>query len=93
VCRIIIVSGFCFAQQRHTQHTNIHTAYIHTHTMAHVKSSANDKADYYEENSHVRISKTLGGLATFNMNHGFMEAMVRGFRSGNVYVCVCAYVS
>jgi V-type H+-transporting ATPase subunit d len=25
---------------------------------------------------------TLGGLATFNMQHGFVEAVVRGFRSG-----------
>jgi V-type H+-transporting ATPase subunit d len=25
---------------------------------------------------------TLGGLATFNMQHGFVEAIVRGFRSG-----------
>lgn len=24
----------------------------------------------------------LGGLATFNMQHGFVEALVRGFRSG-----------
>jgi V-type H+-transporting ATPase subunit d len=25
---------------------------------------------------------SLGGLATFNMQHGFVEALVRGFRSG-----------
>ena len=24
----------------------------------------------------------LGGLSTFNMQHGFVEALVRGFRSG-----------
>lgn len=24
----------------------------------------------------------LGGLATFNMQHGFVEAVIRGFRSG-----------
>jgi hypothetical protein len=24
----------------------------------------------------------LGGQATFNMQHGFVEALVRGFRSG-----------
>ncbi len=24
---------------------------------------------------------TLGGLATFNMQHGFAEALIRGFRS------------
>ena len=24
----------------------------------------------------------LGGLATFNMQHGFVEALVRGLRSG-----------
>lgn len=25
---------------------------------------------------------SLGGMATFNMQHGFVEALVRGFRSG-----------
>lgn len=25
---------------------------------------------------------SLGGLATFNMQHGFVESIVRGFRSG-----------
>lgn len=25
---------------------------------------------------------SLGGMATFNMQHGFVEAIVRGFRSG-----------
>ena len=25
---------------------------------------------------------TLGGLSTFNMQHGFVEALVRGYRSG-----------
>jgi len=25
---------------------------------------------------------TLGGMATFNIHHGFVEALVRGFRSG-----------
>jgi hypothetical protein len=24
----------------------------------------------------------IGGLATFNMQHGFIEAIIRGFRSG-----------
>lgn len=24
----------------------------------------------------------LGGMATFNMQHGFVEALVRGYRSG-----------
>jgi V-type H+-transporting ATPase subunit d len=27
-------------------------------------------------------SFSLGGLSTFNMQHGFVEALVRGFRSG-----------
>jgi hypothetical protein len=25
---------------------------------------------------------TLGGMSTFNMQHGFVEALVRGYRSG-----------
>jgi V-type H+-transporting ATPase subunit d len=25
---------------------------------------------------------SLGGLATFNMQHGYVEAVIRGFRSG-----------
>lgn len=28
------------------------------------------------------MSHSLGGQATFNMQHGFVEALVRGFRSG-----------
>ena len=27
-------------------------------------------------------SFSLGGMDTFNMQHGFVEALVRGFRSG-----------
>lgn len=27
-------------------------------------------------------NKALGGLSTFNMQHGFVEALIRGFRSG-----------
>ena len=26
--------------------------------------------------------RSLGGLDTFNMQHGFVEAIIRGFRSG-----------
>ena len=32
--------------------------------------------------SYGGTSYSLGGLATFNMDNGFSEALVRGFRSG-----------
>jgi len=41
-----------------------------------------NKRDYYEELSFIRADQELGDLTTFNAEHGYLEAMVRGFRSG-----------
>ena len=40
------------------------------------------KRDYYEEQSFTRADYELGDLTSFNIEHGYLEAMVRGFRSG-----------
>jgi len=48
--------------------------------MPNVKELA--KRDYYEEKSYVRSAVTPGGLEGFNLDHGFLEAILRGFRSG-----------
>lgn len=40
------------------------------------------KQDYYEEESHVRVGGAIGGLSTFNSDFGYLEAILRGFRSG-----------
>lgn len=54
------------------------------------------KREYYEEQSHVRVEAPLGGLASFNADFGYLEAMVRGFRSGFLkefeyrQLCQCA---
>jgi len=40
------------------------------------------KRDYYEENSFVRSYSEPGTLYGFNVEHGFLEAILRGYRSG-----------
>lgn len=40
------------------------------------------KRDYYEELSFERADQSLGDLTSFNAEHGYLEALVRGFRSG-----------
>lgn len=47
-----------------------------------VVSKEQEKREYYEEQSHVVDDSALGGLASFNATHGYLEAMVRGFKSG-----------
>ncbi len=40
---------------------------------------------YFRENFESKMPGAtvgLGGMSTFNMQHGFVEALVRGFRSG-----------
>jgi V-type H+-transporting ATPase subunit d len=41
-----------------------------------------EKRDYYEENSFVMSLTTPGELWGFGVEHGYLEAVVRGFRSG-----------
>lgn len=40
------------------------------------------KRDYYEENSYIRSQSVPGSLSGFNLDHGFLEAILRGYRSG-----------
>lgn len=40
------------------------------------------RRDYYEENSFVVSQSEPGSLYGFNVEHGFLEAILRGFRSG-----------
>merc|ERR1719350_2549032 len=40
------------------------------------------RRDYYEENSFVRSQSHPGYIWGFNVEHGFLEAIVRGYRSG-----------
>jgi len=40
------------------------------------------KKEHYDAIGFVEISKTSGDLVTFNMKNGYLEAVVRGFRSG-----------
>jgi len=46
------------------------------------RDSSSQVRDYYEQESYVRCSGPIGGLTTFNAEYGFLEAVVRGFRSG-----------
>jgi len=46
------------------------------------KVDAEQKRDYYEQESYVRTEGPVGGLTSFNAEYGYLEAMVRGFRSG-----------
>lgn len=39
-------------------------------------------AEYNEAKSYIKYKQTLGGLLSFNMENGYLEARVRGFRSG-----------
>lgn len=45
-------------------------------------SKEDQKREYYEEQSHARVEGPLGGLMTFNASYGYLEGMLRGFRSG-----------
>lgn len=40
------------------------------------------RIDFYEEASCVRSDRGVGGLLTFNIEFGYLEAILRGFRSG-----------
>jgi hypothetical protein len=40
------------------------------------------RIDFYEEASCVRSERAVGGLLTFNIEFGYLEAVLRGFRSG-----------
>lgn len=41
-----------------------------------------DVRDYYEQESHIRYQGGIGDLTLFNAEYGFLEAVLRGFRSG-----------
>lgn len=45
-------------------------------------SEFEQKRDYYESVSHVKFHGQVGGLTSFNADYGYLEAMVRGYRSG-----------
>ena len=45
-------------------------------------SKEDAKRDYNEQESYVREEGPLNGLTTFNSEYGYLEAMLRGFRSG-----------
>lgn len=45
---------------------------------------ADQKKDFYDQESYVRYEEPLPGLAAFNTDYGFLEAILRGFRSGFV---------
>ncbi len=49
--------------------------------MASVKS-AEDIHDFYEQESYIRFAGPVGDLTTFNAEYGYLESMLRGFRSG-----------
>lgn len=46
------------------------------------QNEADQKRDYYEQESYIRNEFSIGGLASFNAEYGYLEAMLRGFRSG-----------
>lgn len=46
------------------------------------KNKGLEKRDYYEENSFVDALVQPGELYGFNVEYGYLEAIVRGFRSG-----------
>ena len=51
--------------------------------MADARSSADEaKRDIMEASNVVRDESSIGGLTTFNIEHGYLEAMLRGFKSG-----------
>lgn len=41
-----------------------------------------DKQNYYEEQSYLTSFSYSGSLLSFNIEHGYLEAIIRGFRSG-----------
>mmetsp|Transcript_11831 Transcript_11831/g.16525 ORF Transcript_11831/g.16525 Transcript_11831/m.16525 type:complete len:429 (+) Transcript_11831:100-1386(+) len=47
-----------------------------------LSEEARRKAEYFEHMSYYRFNGPAGGLTTWNMENGFLEARVRGFRSG-----------
>mmetsp|Transcript_10869 Transcript_10869/g.19897 ORF Transcript_10869/g.19897 Transcript_10869/m.19897 type:complete len:425 (+) Transcript_10869:129-1403(+) len=47
-----------------------------------LSEEAKRKAEYFEHMSYYRYNGPAGGLSTWNMENGFLEARVRGFRSG-----------
>ncbi len=40
------------------------------------------KAEFFEHMSYYKFNGPIGGITNFNMEYGFLEARVRGFRSG-----------
>jgi len=50
--------------------------------MAQEKSDLEAKRDLYETSALVRHEGPIGSLWTFNADHGYLEAVLRGFRSG-----------
>lgn len=47
------------------------------------RSSAEEaKRDIMEASNVIRDERSIGGLTTFNIEHGYLEAMLRGFKSG-----------
>lgn len=46
------------------------------------RQERDEKRDYYEEQSFVTSLAGSGSLMSFNVEHGYLEAIVRGFRSG-----------
>eukprot|EP01006_Ploeotia_vitrea_P016998 TRINITY_DN47969_c0_g1_i2.p1 TRINITY_DN47969_c0_g1~~TRINITY_DN47969_c0_g1_i2.p1 ORF type:complete len:397 (+),score=224.85 TRINITY_DN47969_c0_g1_i2:115-1305(+) len=46
------------------------------------EESKKEVQEYYEAQSYVRVGGEVGGLAYFNADHGYLEALLRGFRSG-----------
>uniref|UniRef100_A0A6V3RLA8 V-type proton ATPase subunit n=1 Tax=Lotharella globosa TaxID=91324 RepID=A0A6V3RLA8_9EUKA len=47
-----------------------------------LSEEARRKAEYFEHMSYYRFNGPAGGLTTWNAENGFLEARVRGFRSG-----------
>jgi len=47
-----------------------------------LSEEAKRKAEYFEHMSYYRFNGPAGGLSTWNMENGYLEARVRGFRSG-----------
>ena len=47
-----------------------------------LSNQPDEKQEYYDEQGFVDVFKEAGGLWNFNINHGYLEALIRGFRSG-----------
>ncbi len=47
-----------------------------------MSEEAKRKAEYFEHKSYYKFNGPIGGITNFNMEYGFLEARVRGFRSG-----------